>query len=153
MSDITLTVNGRSHGLDVDPDTPLLYVLSDELELNGPKLGCGLAQCGSCTVLVDGEAVRSCVVPVSRFERAAITTLEGLGTPESPHPIQQAFVDEFAVQCGYCIPGFLVAGATLLEEIDDPTDDEIRLGLAGNLCRCTGYYPIVRAVEIAGVDP
>ena len=149
MATISLTVNGRSHALNVDPDTPLLYVLSDDLELRGPKFGCGLGQCGACTVIVRGRAVRSCVTPVGTLNRADITTLEGLGTSERPHPIQQAFLEGAALQCGICTPGFIVAAKALLDENLNPSEHEIRLWLANNLCRCTGYDKIVRAVQSA----
>ena len=147
MSDITLQVNGRTHELDVDPDTPLLYVLSDDLELNGPKFGCGLAQCGSCTVLVDGEAVRSCVVPVSSFEGAAITTLEGLGTPDSPHPIQQAFIDEQAAQCGFCLSGVVLTAKAFLDTKPEASDAELSDALSTVLCRCFTHTRMMRAIR------
>jgi nicotinate dehydrogenase subunit A len=147
---IGLTVNGRSVDVAVDdPDTPLLYVLQDSLELRGPRFGCGLSQCGACTVHVDGEAVRSCVTPVSSVTGRQIVTLEGLGTPESPHPLQKAFIDEQAVQCGYCINGMIMQAAAFLAKHRSPTDDEIKQELANNLCRCGTHVRIVRAVKRA----
>ena len=122
MSAITLTVNGRSHTVDVDPATPLLYVLSDDLELRGPKFGCGLGQCGACTVIVRGRAVRSCVTPVSTVNGADVTTLEGLGTVERPHPIQQAFIDEQAAQCGFCLNGVILTAKAFLDQNPKATD-------------------------------
>jgi nicotinate dehydrogenase subunit A len=125
MSAITLTVNGRPHSLDVDPSTPLLYVLSDDLELRGPKFGCGLAQCGACTVIVEGRAVRSCVTPVETVDGADITTLEGLGTAENPHPIQRAFIEEQAAQCGFCLSGVILTAKAFLDENPKATDEQI----------------------------
>ena len=127
---INLTVNGRSHSLDVDPSTPLFYVLSDDLELHGPKFGCGLAQCGACTVIADGEAIRSCVTPVDSMEGADITTLEGLGTAENPHPIQRAFIEEQAAQCGFCLSGVILTAKAFLDENPTATDEEIRGALS-----------------------
>ncbi len=150
---ITLSVNGKSRSLDVEPDTPLLYVLRDNLALNGPKFGCGLAQCGACTVILDGKAVRSCSTPISRAAGRAVTTLEGLGTVAKPHPIQQAFIDEQAVQCGYCINGMIMTAKALLDAKPKPTDGEIRQALAGNLCRCGTHQRIVRAVKRAAGAP
>jgi len=147
---VTLSVNGKSQQLDVEPDTPLLYVLRDNLALHGPKFGCGLAQCGACTVLVDGKAVRSCSVPVGKVGPAAkIVTLEGLGTPEKPHPVQRAFIEEQAAQCGYCIAGMVMRAQALLERTPNPSDDEIRRELAINLCRCGTHMRILRAVRRA----
>lgn len=146
MSEMTLTVNGRSHTVDVDPSTPLLYVLSDDLGLHGPKFGCGLAQCGSCTVLADGKAIRSCVVPVERMAGVAITTLEGLGTPEAPHPIQQAFIDEQAAQCGFCLSGVILTAKAFLDEKPDASDEEIRQALSTVLCRCFTHGRMMRAI-------
>jgi nicotinate dehydrogenase subunit A len=145
---IRITVNGRPHEVRATPDTPLLYVLRDELELNGPKFGCGLAQCGACTVMLKGRATRSCVLPVSAVD-APVTTVEGLGTPAHPHPLQQAFVAEQAAQCGYCISGMVVASAALLAEHPHPSDAQIRQALDGNLCRCGSHLRIMRAVKSA----
>jgi nicotinate dehydrogenase subunit A len=134
---VRLTVNGQTHTLRVDPATPLLYVLSDDLALNGQKFGCGLAQCGTCTVLVDGRAVRSCVTPVRAVgASAAITTLEGLGSIDELHPIQQAFLDEQAMQCGFCLSGVILTAKSLLDERSEATDEEIRQALSTVLCRC-----------------
>ena len=147
---IPLTVNGKSHDLRVDdPQMPLLYALRNELELHGPRFGCGLAQCGSCTVLVDGRAVRSCRLPVSAAAGKKIVTLEGLGTPQKLHPLQEAFIQEQAVQCGYCINGMIMQAADLLSRNKRPSEDEIRQALAGNLCRCGTHVRIVRAVKRA----
>ena len=149
MSEIKLSVNGRLHTLDVDLTTPLLYVLNDDLELHGPKFGCGLAQCGSCTVLTGGRAIRSCVTPVAAAAGAEITTLEGLGDRDNPHPVQAAFIAEQAAQCGYCSNGMIMATASLLERNSDPSDPEIRQALAGNLCRCGTHGRILKAVRRA----
>jgi nicotinate dehydrogenase subunit A len=146
----TLNVNGKSHQVDVEPDTPLLYVLRDNLGLHGPKFGCGLAQCGSCTVLIDGKAVRSCVQPVSKVGPGRIVTLEGLGTPQKPSPVQQAFIDEQAAQCGYCINGMVVqATAFLATQKSSPSEPEIRRALQNNLCRCGTHQRIIAAVKRA----
>ena len=147
MSLITLRVNGRSHTLDTDPTTPLLYVLSDDLELRGPRFGCGLGQCGACTVIVRGQAIRSCVTPVQTVANTEITTLEGLGTPEKPHPIQQAFIDEQASQCGFCLSGVILAGKALIDQKPKATDDEIRQALSGVLCRCFGHTRMLAAIR------
>lgn len=146
---ITLVVNGRSLTLDVEPDIPLLYVLRDDLRLNGPKFGCGLAQCGACTVLIDGAAVRSCSLPVAKAAGRTVTTLEGLGSSAKPHPIQRAFIDEQAAQCGYCINGMIMTSAALLGRTPNPSEREIRQSLAGNLCRCGTHPRIIRAVRRA----
>ena len=148
---ITLLVNGASRTFDVDPDTPLLYVLRDTLELHGPRFGCGLAQCGACTVLMDGSAIRSCVTPVSLAERHAITTLEGLGSAARPHQLQRAFIEEQAAQCGYCINGMIMTAKALLDKNPTPTEGEIRQALQGNLCRCGTHLRILRAVRRAAV--
>src|SRR3989449_4334106 len=149
---IRLHVNGRPASVTVaDPDMPLLYVLRDNLELHGPKFGCGLGQCGSCTVLIDGKAARSCTVPVGKVGPGKVVTLEGLGTPQKPHPIQQAFIDEQAAQCGYCINGMVMTSKALLERSPNPSDREIRKALAGNLCRCGTHQRIVAAVKRAAV--
>jgi nicotinate dehydrogenase subunit A len=147
MSAITLTVNGRSHSLEVDPSTPLLYVLSDDLELRGPKFGCGLAQCGACTVIVGGQAIRSCVTPVEAVDRAEITTLEGLGTPENPHPIQRAFIEEQAAQCGFCLSGVILTAKALLDENPRATDEQIQKALSTVLCRCFVNLRMLRAIR------
>ena len=146
---INLDVNGTSHALDIDPDTPLLYALRDDLALNGAKYGCGLGQCGACTVLLDGKAARSCVTPVSILAGRRITTLEGLGTEDRPGAIQQAFIDEQAAQCGYCIAGMIMRAAALLERTRDPSDEEIERHMATNLCRCGTHMRILRAVRRA----
>jgi len=146
MSVINLKVDGRSHSIDVDPATPLLYVLSDDLALRGPKFGCGLGQCGSCTVVIKGQAVRSCVTPVSTVAGSEITTLDGLGSIEKPHPIQKAFIDEQALQCGYCANGMIMTAAELLKHTPHPSEQDVRNALANNLCRCGTHNRIVRAV-------
>src|SRR5881227_1358447 len=133
---VTLTVNGRRHEVAAAPETPLLYILRNDLELNAAKFGCGLAQCGACTVLVDGKAVRSCVTPALAVVDTKITTLEGLESPTKLHPLQQAFIDEQAAQCGYCIAGMLMSAKALLDENPHPSEADLRLALAGNLCRC-----------------
>jgi nicotinate dehydrogenase subunit A len=149
MASYTLTVNGKARTVNADADTPLLYVLRDNLKLNGPKFGCGLAQCGACTVHVDGQATRSCVLPVSTLQGKKITTLEGLGSSAKPHPVQQAFIDEQAVQCGYCTNGMVMATAALLAVNKAPSEAQIIEALAGNLCRCGTHQRIVRAVQRA----
>lgn len=137
------------HDVDVEDSTPLLYVLRNDLGLSGPRFGCGLAQCGTCTVLVEGTPIRSCVTPVSGIADKPVTTLEGLGNRANPHPIQEAFIAEQAGQCGYCSNGMIMAAAALLEENPDPTDEEIRKALAGNLCRCGTHTRIIKAVQRA----
>jgi len=146
MAAITLTVNGRTHNLDVDPSTPLLYVLSDDLQLNGPKFGCGLGQCGCCTVVVKGQAVRSCVTPVSTVAGGEVTTLEGLGTVERPHPIQQAFIDEQAVQCGFCVNGVIMTAKAFLDRNPRADEAQIRDALSGVLCRCAVHVRMIKAI-------
>jgi aerobic-type carbon monoxide dehydrogenase small subunit (CoxS/CutS family) len=146
MSRFTLTVNGREHTVDVDPTTPLLYVLSDDLQLRGPKFGCGLGQCGACTAIVGGRAIRSCVTPISSV-RGAITTLEGLGTIEKPHPIQQAFIDEQAAQCGFCLNGVILTAKAFLDRSPHATDDEIREAMSGVLCRCFTHTRMFKAIQ------
>ena len=146
---IDLTINGKAQRVDADPLTPLLYVLRNDLQLNGPKFGCGLAQCGSCTVIMDGNAIRSCVTPVSAAQGRTVTTLEGLGSSKKLHPVQKAFVDEQAAQCGYCINGMIMAAKALLDKNPRPTDSQIREALAGNLCRCGTHIRILRAVKRA----
>jgi nicotinate dehydrogenase subunit A len=147
MPTLSLKVNGRMYVVEADPATPLLYVLTEDLELRGPKLGCGLAQCGSCTVIVDGRARRSCVVPADTVENREITTLEGLGTIEEPHPIQKAFIEEQAMQCGFCINGVIMTAKAFLDRIPKATDGEIREALAGILCRCHANLRILRALR------
>ena len=147
---VTLTLNGKTAHVEVDdPNMPLLYALRNDLALRGPRFGCGLAQCGACTVHIDGKAVRSCVYPVSSVGKGKVTTLEGLGSSEHPHPLQQAFIDEQAVQCGYCINGMIMQAKALLDANPHPTDGEIKDALAGNLCRCGTHVRIVRAVKRA----
>jgi nicotinate dehydrogenase subunit A len=146
---ITLKVNGQSHQVDADPATPLLYVLRDDLQLNGAKFGCGLGQCGACTVLVEGRAVLSCITPVSLVGSRAVTTVEGLGTIDKPGALQRAFIEEQAAQCGYCIAGMIMRAQALLERNPTPTDAEIRQHMAINLCRCGTHMRILRAVRRA----
>jgi nicotinate dehydrogenase subunit A len=154
MATLRITVNGTAHDISSPPDTPLLYVLRDELQLNGPKFGCGLSQCGACTVLLGNRAIRSCVTPVSRAVNAPVTTLEGLGTAQNPSPLQQAFIAEQAGQCAYCIPGMIMTSAALLKQNPKPSVDQIKTTLAGNLCRCGSHLRIIRAVQrAAGVTP
>ncbi len=147
MSKISLRVNGKTQTVDVDPATRLLYVLGDELGLRGPKFGCGLAQCGACTVIMRGKAVRSCVLPVGSVGEDEVTTLEGLGTPEEPHPIQQAFIDEEAAQCGFCLSGVILTAKALLDEKPKASDQEIRDALSGVLCRCFVHVRMMRAIR------
>jgi nicotinate dehydrogenase subunit A len=146
---VNLKVNGQSHQVDTDPDTPLLYVLRGDLKLNAAKYGCGLGQCGSCTVMVDGEAIFSCVTPVMLLEGREITTVEGLGSIDRPGPMQQAFIEEQAAQCGYCIPGMMMRAQSLLQKNPAPTDDEIRAHMEPNLCRCGTHMRIVKAIARA----
>jgi nicotinate dehydrogenase subunit A len=146
---IRLTVNGREHEIDAEPDTPLLYVLRDDLGLNGAKFGCGLGQCGACTVIVDGEAVFSCLTPIVMLPGRQVTTIEGLGTVEHPGPMQQAFIAEQAAQCGYCIAGMVVRAQALLAHTPTPTEQEIRDGMNPNLCRCGTHMRILAAVRRA----
>ena len=145
--DRDIRVNGKRHRVTAAPDTPLLYVLRNELGLNGPKFGCGLAQCGACTVHLGDDAIRSCSTPVSAAGNRPITTLEGLGTPDAPHPLQQAFIEEQAAQCGYCVNGMIMSAAALLRKTPRPTETQIRSALAGNLCRCGTHMRILRAVR------
>jgi len=149
MARITLDVNGKKQNVDVDPDTPLLYVLRDDLQLNGPKFGCGLGQCGACTVIIGGNAIRSCQMPVKTVGSKAVTTLEGLGSVKKMHPIQKAFLDEQAAQCGYCINGMIMGTKALLDKNPRPSDSQIRQALSGNLCRCGTHTRILRAVKRA----
>lgn len=150
---IRLSVNGIDHHLDVPRDTPLLYILRNDLALNGPKFGCGLGECGACSVLLDGVAARSCIVPAGIAEGRAIVTLEGLGSSLAPHPIQQAFIDEQAAQCGYCLNGMIMAAKALLDRNPRPSEAEIRDELRYNLCRCGTHVEILRAVMRAAGDP
>ena len=143
---INLKVNGVSSSVPAEPDTPLLYVLRNDLELNGAKFGCGLAQCGACTVLIDGKATRSCVTPVSAVAASEITTIEGLGSIANPHPLQTAFIEEQAAQCGYCTNGMIMAAKELLDRNPQPSEADVRAALATNLCRCGTHNRIIRAV-------
>ncbi|HMM50901.1 MAG TPA: (2Fe-2S)-binding protein [Burkholderiaceae bacterium] len=143
---LTLEVNGTRHSLAVPPETPLLSVLRNDLGLNGPKYGCGLGQCGACTVLVEGVAARACVIPAGGAAGRAITTLEGLGNRERPHPVQQAFIDSQAAQCGYCLNGMIMTATALLARCPHPTEADVRRALSGNLCRCGAHLEIVEAV-------
>ena len=147
MSKLLLNVNDRTHTVDVDAGTPLLYVLSDDLALSGPKFGCGLAQCGACTVIADGRAIRSCVTPAETMVNVSITTLEGLGTPDRPHPIQQAFIDEQAVQCGFCLSGVILTAKAFLDRTPKASEAEIREALTGVLCRCFVHTRMLRAIK------
>lgn len=147
MAVFNLRVNGRSHSVDVDPATPLLYVLSDDLDLRGPKFGCGLAQCGACTVNIKGRAVRSCVTPIGTLDNSEITTLEGLGSPENPHPLQQAFIDGQAMQCGFCINGVIMTAKALVDQTPNPTDAQIRQAMSTVLCRCAVHQRIFQAIR------
>ena len=149
MARFNLNVNGEARVVDVDPDTPLLYVLRDNLALKGPKFGCGLGQCGACTVHVAGEAVRSCGLPIDALSNRAVTTLEGLGTSTKPSKLQQAFIDEQAAQCGYCVNGMIMTSAALLAKNKRPSEADIRAALADNLCRCGTHKRIVAAVKRA----
>lgn len=146
---VRLIVNGTPRDIDVAPETPLLYVLRDHLGLTGPKFGCGLGQCGACMIHIDGLAVRSCTTPLSSAAGRSVTTIEGLGTPEKPHPVQQAFIDEQAAQCAYCMNGMVMATAALIARNKQPSRPEIRAALNGNLCRCGTHMRIIRAVERA----
>ncbi|MEA2950833.1 MAG: nicotinate dehydrogenase subunit [Alphaproteobacteria bacterium] len=147
---INLTINGRSHSVDADPATPLLYVLRDDLQLNGAKFGCGLGQCGACTVMVGGEAIFSCQLPISALDGRPVKTIEGLGTIDKPSPLQRAFIEEQAAQCGYCIPGMMMRAQALLEKNPAASDAEIRQQMQPNLCRCGTHTRILRAVRRAG---
>lgn len=149
MARISLKVNGRARAVDTDPSTPLLYVLRDDLGLKGPRFGCGMAQCGACTVIMDGETLRSCSVPVTAARNRSVTTLEGLGTTARPHPLQKAFIEEQAGQCAYCINGMIMSAKVLLDKNPNPTDTEIKQVLDGNLCRCGSHLRIVRAIKRA----
>lgn len=147
MSMVNLKVNGRQVMLDVDPATPLLYVLSDDLALRGPKFGCGLGQCGSCTVIVKGQAIRSCVTPVSTVSSSEVTTLEGLGSSEKPHAIQKAFIDEQAMQCGFCVSGVIMSAKAYLDRNPKASEAEIQQALSNVLCRCHAHSRMIRAVN------
>jgi nicotinate dehydrogenase subunit A len=147
MSIIALKVNGQSHTVDVDPETPLLYVLSDDLALRGPKFGCGLGQCGACTVIAGGRAIRSCVTPVSAIGDVELTTLEGLGTVERPHPIQRAFIDEQAAQCGFCLNGVILTAKAFLDQNPKASDGQIQQAMSGVLCRCFTHTRMLRAIR------
>lgn len=147
MASISLKVNGEVHAVDVDPETPLLYALGDELHLRGPKFGCGLAQCGACAVLIQGKVVRSCMMPVRAVREQEITTLEGLGSPEKPHAIQQAFIDEGAAQCGFCLSGVILTAKVLLEETPKASDEQIQEAMSNVLCRCFTHTRMIRAIK------
>jgi nicotinate dehydrogenase subunit A len=149
---VSLKVNGASHSVPAEPDTPLLYVLRNDLALNGAKFGCGLAQCGACTVLVDGSPVRSCITPLAAIGPGEVTTIEGLGSVDRPHPLQRAFIEEQAAQCGYCINGMIMSAKQLLDRKPRPTEDDVRQALAGNLCRCGTHGRIIRAVLRAATE-
>src|ERR1043165_3767100 len=147
MSNITLKVNGSTHTVDVDPATPLLYVLRNDLNLQGPRFGCGLAQCGACTVIVDGVAIRSCITPVSGVAKGEVTTLEGIAKDGKLHPLQQAWIEEQVPQCGYCQNGQIMTAKAMLDKNPNPTDKQIRQGMARTLCRCMTYYRIQAAIK------
>src|ERR1700736_6707962 len=147
MKKITLRVNGRTHTVNVDPDMPLLFVLNDDLALRGPRFGCGMAQCGACTVLIRGQVMRSCVMPVSAVGRDEVITLEGLGTPEKPHPIQQAFIDEGAAQCGFCLSGVILTAKALLDENPKASEQHVREAMSNVLCRCFTHTRMMRAIK------
>jgi nicotinate dehydrogenase subunit A len=146
MGAISLTVNGSSYSTDIEPDTPLLFVLQDDLQLNGPKFGCGIAQCGACTVLLDGKPIRSCVTPMSAANGHAITTIEGLGTVDNPHPIQKAFITEQALHCGFCVAGPMLYGKAFIDRQPNATEAEITDALKGLLCRCYAHTRMVKAL-------
>jgi len=148
---IRLTVNGQPREVLADPETPLLYVLRNDLGLTGTKFGCGLGQCGACTVLVGGQAVRSCMLPVQAVAGQAVTTIEGLGSPERPHPLQATFIEEQAVQCGYCTPGIVMTAKTFLDQTPRPTEAQVKQALAGVLCRCGTHERVIRAVMRAAL--
>jgi nicotinate dehydrogenase subunit A len=149
MARISLKVNGKARVVDTDPDTPLLYVLRNDLNLKGPKFGCGLEQCGACTVIMDGKTARSCSVPMTDARNRSITTLEGLGTVAHPHPLQKAFIEEQAGQCAYCMNGMIMTAKVLLDKNPRPTESEIKQALDKNLCRCGSHLRIVRAIKRA----
>jgi nicotinate dehydrogenase subunit A len=147
MSAITLKVNGSNHALDLDPTTPLLYALSDDLALRGPKFGCGLGQCGACTVIINGQAVRSCITPVQAVADSEITTLEGLGTLDKPHPLQKAFIEEQAAQCGFCLNAVIMTAKAFLDKNPKASDEQIQQALSGVLCRCFTHVRMFRAIK------
>ena len=149
MARISLKVNNKTQVVDVDPSTPLLYVLRDNLELNGPRFGCGLAQCGACTVIMDGNAIRSCVTPVSAVQNRNLTTLEGLGSVAKPHALQAAFIEEQAAQCGFCMNGMIMNAKVLIDKNPSPTDDDIKRALDPILCRCGSHLRVIRAIQRA----
>ena len=149
MARISLRVNGAMHAVDTDPTTPLLYVLRNDLDQHGPRFGCGLAQCGACTVIVDGKTVRSCTVPVSTMANKNVETLDGLGTVEKPHPLQAAFIEEQAAQCGYCLNGILMTAKVLLDRNRNASDAEIKRALDPVLCRCGSHLRVIRAIKRA----
>ncbi len=149
---VSLTVNGRRHTSAAAPDTPLLYVLRNDLGINSAKYGCGISQCGACTVLLDGQAIRSCVYPVSAASQGKITTLEGLGSTDKLHVLQKAFIEEQAVQCGYCISGMIMSAKALLDRVRNPSEAAIREAMAGNLCRCGTHTRILRAIQRAAKE-
>jgi len=144
---LSLTVDGKKQSVEADPSTPLVYVLRDELHLDSPHFGCGLAQCGACTVNIKGQAVRSCVTPMSALDGSEITTLEGLGSPESPHPLQKAFIDEQAMQCGFCVNGVIMTAKALLDRTPNPTDQQIRQAMSTVLCRCAAHQRMFQAIR------
>jgi nicotinate dehydrogenase subunit A len=147
MKQIALKVNGSNHTVTVDPETPLLFVLTDDLGLRGPRFGCGMAQCGSCTVIMSGRVVRSCVMPVRAVGQEEVITLEGIGTPDRPHPIQQAFIDEGAAQCGFCLSGVILTAKAVLDAKPEASDEEIRIALGGVLCRCFTHTRMLKAIR------
>ncbi|MCU1341081.1 MAG: (2Fe-2S)-binding protein [Candidatus Acidoferrum typicum] len=149
MAQISLNVNGKARVVDADSSTPLLYVLRDNLGLHGPRFGCGLGQCGACTVIMEGKSVRSCTIPTSAAQNKRITTLEGLGNVAHPHPLQKAFIDEQAAQCGYCMNGMIMSAKVLLDKNPQPSVGEIKQSLNGNLCRCGSHLRVIRAVQRA----
>lgn len=149
MTQMKLKVNGQSRTVNVDPNTPLLYVLRNDLELRGPRFGCGLAQCGACSVIMQGNAVRSCITPVSAAQNKNITTLEGLGSVEHPHPLQAAFIEEQAAQCGYCMNGMIINAKVLLDKNANPSEEEIKKALDPILCRCGSHLRVIRAIRRA----
>ena len=152
MARFSLTVNGRTRVVDVDPATPLLYVLRNDLELKGPRFGCGLAQCGACSVIMDGDAIRSCITPVNVAQNRSVTTLEGLGSVNEPHELQAAFIQEQAAQCGYCMNGMIINAKVLLENNPDPSDDDIKQALDPILCRCGSHLRVIRAIKRAAAN-